>query len=85
MKTYERQTNVSIYLLLKWLNRKIGKNTQMQFKGTVPIIPWVFLYTLVLLGMIKRRNITATKQMACGTRLHTSEIREKQCIQLLPS
>jgi len=63
------------------MNRKIGKNTQMQLKGTIPIIPWALLYTLVLLGIIKRRNIRATKQMVCGTRLHTSEIREKQCIQ----
>lgn len=59
-------------------NRK--KNTQKQLKDTIPIISCV-LCTLVLLGMIKRRNIRATKQMVHGTRLHTSEIREKQCIQ----
>lgn len=57
------------------------KNTQMWFKGIIPIILWVLLYTLILLGRIKRKNITATKQMVSGTRLHTSEIREKQHIQ----
>lgn len=57
------------------------KNTQMWLTGIIPIIPWVLLHTLVLLGRIKRRNITATKQMVCVTRLDTLEIRAKQHIQ----
>lgn len=57
----------------------------MWFKDIIPFIPCVLVYTLVLIGRIKRRTTTATKQMVCGTRLHTLETietREKQHNQL---